>query len=242
MDLPEVEQKALRDWMTACWPDEGCGLIVDGRFYGLPNRAERPRGSYRIAASDITRIRDVHGAIQGIVHSHPDGWACPSSLDMERQAEWDVPFGIIVSHESGCEAPVWFGRQVARPALVGRGFRHGITDCKSLIDDWFAHHRGVQLLDQPRDWEWWANGGNLYQDCFARAGFTDIAEADLQPGDCVLFAIRSRVPNHAAVFLEGEKVIHHPSGRHPVDPNMLSRVDHYQRWRGHAVRWARHVR
>ena len=234
----------IRNHATACWPDEACGAVVDGAFVPCPNVAGNPRTGFHIANEVVSALR-ASGTIEAIVHSHPDGWACPSALDMARQQHWDIPFGIVVSHESGSEAPIFFGRQVPMPPLVGRGFRHGVTDCKSLLDDWFLKQRGITLLDKPRDWEWWrrsrAEGGrNLYQDFFREAGFRDIAEAELRPGDCVLFAIRSDRPSHVGIYVDGGRILHHPSGMNPVDPAMLSRHDHFHRWRRHAVRFARH--
>ncbi|PJK29967.1 C40 family peptidase [Minwuia thermotolerans] len=238
MFAPDVMAEIRAD-AVARWPEEACGVLAGGRYRPCRNIADDPRRGFRIAQAEISAARQA-GPIEAIAHSHPDGWACPSALDMARQKQWDVPFIITVAHESGAEPPLVFGRQVPKAPLTGRGFVHGVRDCKALIDDWFRAHRGVELLDLPRDWEWWRTGGDLYREHFAAAGFRDIAEGELRPGDCVLFAIRSAVPNHAAVFLDGERIVHHPAGRAPVDPAMLSRIDPYTRWRGHAVRWARY--
>lgn len=236
----EAVMAEIRADAVARWPEESCGVVASGVYRPCRNIAEDRRAGFRIANAEISAARAA-GPIEAVAHSHPDGWACPSALDMARQKQWDLPFIITVARESGAEPPLVFGRQVPKAPLTGRGFIHGVQDCKALIDDWFRAERGIELLDLPRDWEWWRRGGDLYRDHFAEAGFHDIDESRLKPGDCILFAIRSAVPNHAAVYLGGETILHHPSGRHPVDPSVLSKTDPYPRWRAHAVRWARHA-
>jgi uncharacterized protein YjbI with pentapeptide repeats len=81
----------------------------------------------------------------------------------------------------------------------------------ALFDD--ADMRGVTLPDYVRFDEWWKRGENLYLENFAAAGFSVIDSADLHPGDCFLMQVASPVPNHAAVYLGDDMILHHLQGR-----------------------------
>ena len=52
------------------------------------------------------------------------------------------------------------------------------------------------------------HGYNLYLDNFAKEGFSEIV-ADVQPGDLILMNLGSKVPNHAAIYLGDQLVLHH---------------------------------
>ena len=71
----------------------------------------------------------------------------------------------------------------------------------------------IKLNDYFRQSEWWYKGENLYLDNFAKEGFREIKEEELRYGDILLMCIVSNVPNHAAIFLEGNIVLHHIQGR-----------------------------
>ena len=53
----------------------------------------------------------------------------------------------------------------------------------------------------------------MYLDNFKREGFHEIKEEELQFGDALLMQIESPVPNHAAIFLGENLVLHHVQGR-----------------------------
>ena len=60
---------------------------------------------------------------------------------------------------------------------------------------------------------WWEHGYNLYLDNFAKEGFSEIPVADVQPGDLILMNLGSKVPNHAAIYLGDQLVLHHVQQR-----------------------------
>jgi cell wall-associated NlpC family hydrolase len=101
--------------------------------------------------------------------------------------------------------------------LVGRPFYHGVLDCYSLIRDWYQQTCGIELKQFHRMDDWWNDGiSDLYTQGFPQAGFVSIgADAELQEGDVILMQIRSKngVPNHAAIYLGDELILHHLHGR-----------------------------
>lgn len=137
--------------------------------------------------------------------------------------------------------PVRFdGEQYLPFPIQAEGFRHGVTDCYGLIRDYYRQELGISLVEFPRDWEWWLQGGDLYRDGIVPAGFRRIEASEAKPGDMWVAQVRSPVPNHGGVLLENSLALHHPSGRDPVDPSQLSRREPIGRWLSHITLWLRH--
>jgi cell wall-associated NlpC family hydrolase len=97
--------------------------------------------------------------------------------------------------------------------LVGRQWSHGVLDCYAIIRDWYKLERNIELLDFERRDEWWKIGENLYLDNFEKAGFRKTTLDKLQKGDVILMTINSPVPNHGAVYLGDNMILHHVHGR-----------------------------
>lgn len=127
--------------------------------------------------------------------------------------------------------------------LLGREFKHGESDCYSLMRDFYRMNFGIEVPDLARPDNWWEPDGegkhlNLYLDHYQWAGFsliTSLNPRDWLPGDVILMAIRSSVANHGAILLPGEKIIHHFHSN-------LSQIDPYSRpiWRDNTVAILRH--
>jgi cell wall-associated NlpC family hydrolase len=96
---------------------------------------------------------------------------------------------------------------------VGRQFVHGIIDCYTLCRDWYNKEWNLNLRDYERRDEWWYKGENLYLDNFKKEGFHEIKVSDLVVGDALLMQLQSPVPNHAAIYLGDNVVLHHVQGR-----------------------------
>lgn len=218
----------------AAYPKEAAFLWTGAGIYPVDNVSETPETHCQISDTDLLAARKA--GLRAVIHTHPDDWPVPSSADMRAQLDNAVPFGICTVRGGEVSDLVWFGGD--RPALEGRGFVHGVTDCYALCRDYYADH-GITIPEYPRDWEWWDDGQSLYVDYFRDAGFIEIAEAELREGDAVLFQIRSDVPNHAGIYLGGGVFLHHPAGRYPVMPGKLSKRDNYYRWRDYATHWLR---
>lgn len=219
----EAVLHAARAHAAAEYPRESCGLVIAGEYLPCENLAEDPLNGFRIQDE---LMLDAGDQLQAIVHSHPDGPAHPSFRDMEGQLRWAVPWGIICSYEGGgTDAPFWWGDQVPRPPLMQRGFRWGVTDCYSLIRDWYLQHKGLQLPDFARDWgEWQGPKPRVgYMEHHKAGGFIDLGPitgsilAGMRPGDLMIMQIRSKVPNHAGIIDVDGHLLQHQAWDDPVE-------------------------
>jgi proteasome lid subunit RPN8/RPN11 len=220
MNIPPAAVAAMQADAVSRYPDEACGFLLhDDSVVCLNNRAADPRTAFAISATDYLRH---DGRIKAVWHSHPDGPECPSAADMTGQIAAGLPWIIIACGSEAARGPIIWGADP--PSLLGREFVHGVTDCYSLIRDWFALERGVALPDFAREDEWWAAGGDLYRLHFAAAGFAAVPMEEMAAGDVVLMQVRSAVPSHGGVVLEGGLLLHHLTGR-------LSRREPLGPWR-----------
>lgn len=199
-------EHALREY-----PREACGLavIVKGRERYWPCRNQAQGSDQFILHPEDYAAADAAGDIVAVVHSHPDQPADPSEADRLACEATALPWHIV-----GVPSGQWVtllpqGYQVP---LVGRQYQHGVQDCYTLVRDWYAQ-AGLMLPHFDREDEWWTRGQNLYMDNFEGCGFREIDPADLAYGDALLMAVGGPVPNHAAVFLGDNLIIHHAHNR-----------------------------
>lgn len=233
---PEIEA-AIKAHALAEYPREACGLIVAGVYRPCKNLAANSEGEFEIAPADYLAAGD---ALQAVVHSHrPALGAFPSAADMRGQIASAVPWGIVMCDGEKAFDLFWWGDQLAPPALLGRTFRHGVTDCYSIIRDWFRLERGIILKDFPRDDSWWERGEDLYALGFDAAGFRCYGRGPTaQParvGDVLLYSYHRQAkgrPHHGAIYTGNGLILHHNSG--------LSRLETAGRWLPYTTHWLRH--
>ncbi len=187
---------------------EACGLIVfngTSVAYRACRNVAAGVDEFEISAEEFVAAEDA-GEIVGVFHSHPDAPATPSAADRAACDASGLPWFIL-----GLPNRTWAfcGPAGAPMPYTGRPFIHGAIDCYTLLRDWHRHERGIELLDFSRKDEWWKAGQNLYVENFGRAGFSEISIARSRPSDVVLMAVKSDVPNHAGILLDGNTMLHH---------------------------------
>lgn len=237
----EVELAAKKHAML-CYPEESCGVVVDGKYIAMKNSAKDKLNDFLIEPSKLVNLE-----VEAIIHSHPDADPVPSSADMRCQLETDVPWGIFtikkdVFGEFGFSQILWFGDSVPKLPLVGRPFVHGVTDCYAIIRDVYKEELGIDLLEFPRDWDWWLNEQNLYTEGFAKTGFREIQQHELKKYDVVLscLGLRSGIANHGSVYYGNEMVIHHIASKSPIDFGRVSTIVPAAPFLRRAVHFLRH--
>ena len=202
------------------FPDIETGgyISADRKFVPVRNTSTIPTEEY------LPSQHEIPDDALAFVHSHQGGPFYPSETDMQQQIATGIPWGIAAFDDNYSEV-FWLGNDVPRAPLVGRGFRHGVTDCYSLIRDFYKEIHGIELPEYPRDWEWWQQKKSLYLDGFKAAGFREIPVDEILPGDVFLATIKADSPNHAGVFLGNGLILHHSAGRFGCDPSRLSTVE-----------------
>src|ERR1035437_2553726 len=233
--------KVIQDYMNSQYPNEGCGFIVNNIFIPVDNISPNPTKEFLVKDSDYLKYAEVCSLF---VHSHPDWYNCPTKVDMEQQQASKIPWGIISTNGEKASGIQLLGSQVPTPDLMNRTFCHGITDCCTLIHDWYKLNKGFSWEEVPRDWEWWLGEDDLYQSNFARLGFKIIPMEEVMTkgpeiGDVFLARIRSTKLNHGGVYIGNGLGLHHLTSQMPVDATRVPREEPLMRWIKYIHLWAR---
>lgn len=100
--------------------------------------------------------------------------------------------------------------------LIGREFLWGVRDCYGLLVELYRDNFGIELTDYARPTNWSSDADSLIRRLYERDGFDMLANwkpKDLRPGDVLAMAIGESEPNHLAVYVGDNKIIHHLYGR-----------------------------
>lgn len=212
MILSETVKAKFVEQAKAECPREACGLVIikNGKQVYCPAK-NLAKGSDNFILNPIDYEKaDTAGEIVAVIHSHPNMSAKPSQADLVACEGSGLPWFIC-----GIPSEQW---EYIEPSgyiapLVGRQWSHGVLDCYAIIRDWYAQEKNITLLDFERSDEWWKMGGNLYLDNFEKAGFKRITLEELSCGDVILMTVNSTVPNHGAIYLGDNMILHHVHGR-----------------------------
>ena len=211
MQLADELRAEIMQHAKADAPRECCGLVavVKGRqrYFPCKNIAETPDEHFVLSGWDAVEDK---GEVVAVVHSHPKTNPAPSSADRVACEKSELPWFIVNPNTEGwgyCEPE---GFQLP---YVGREFVHGVVDCYTLVRDWYAREYSIELRDYHRRDQWWDHGENLYVENFEKEGFYKISVGDVQRGDLILMNLVSPVPNHAAIYIGDQQVLHHVQGR-----------------------------
>lgn len=223
MNIPEKLKTELIKLAKQNEPREMCGFIIlnggELEFINCENIADDPENFFEISPDDFVSVGSPHDIVS-IIHSHPGGEPVLSVADFQMQQNTGMDWWLVCGDDV-YQFPFF-------EPLLGRQFVHGHTDCYTLFRD-FYRLSGKEFPNFERDDYWWEDGFNLYMDHMEEQGFerlTDVKE--LQVGDVILIQVGADVPNHAAIYIGDQMVLHH-------SPRRLSKRDLYDGY------WLKHT-
>jgi len=204
-------KQLILDHALEGFPKEICGLLCveNGKeVYRRCKNLSKKNNQFVMDPNDYAAACEA-GTITHIVHSHCNESPKPSQADLVACEASNLPW-IIVS----VPTKTWmaFSPKGYKAPLIGRHYSYGVLDCYTLIRDWYKEELKIDLLDFTREEEgWWKTGGNMYMENIAKAGFEIVPQgAQLEKGDIIIMQIgKALVPNHAGVYLGGNKMLHH---------------------------------
>ena len=201
-------------------PQEICGFVVlvgsEKVFIPCENVAEDKENHFEITPEDYIAVSEK-GEIVALVHSHPQGEPRLSQSDLQTQLYSQLDFWLVCNDEIHIFPKIQF--------LIGRDFNHGEMDCYTLFRD-FYRLSGREFPNFERQEYWWEDGRNLYLDNIEKQGFEQVNEPQI--GDVILISVGANVPNHAAIYVGDQMVLHHA-------PKRLSKRDLYDGY------WLKHT-
>lgn len=234
MNIPKIQLNKFNKHVLSQYPKEACAIVVSDdncklKVINCENNHEDPLNHFRIDASVIAEYV-INNSLKAVLHSHiaksnlQGDIRTPSANDIQAHIDFDIPFGIVATDGITVSEPLWLDDSNIAP-LEGRTFIHGVQDCYTIVRDYFRIVHGFTIKNFARDPSWWVNGGNLCNDAaIISAGLVEIAYTDLCISDLVLMQIGSQVPNHWAVVVGNNKILHQL-------PHRLSCADALSKWR-----------
>ena len=205
-------------------PKESCGLLIDvkGRekYYPCKNLSSYSQQCFIIDPEDYAKAEDS-GKVLAVIHSHPVTPPVASQADMISCEESGLIWHIVnpKTEQWGFYKPSGY-----KPPLIGRHWVWGITDCWSLVRDWYKEKLGITL----RDWDRPTTPEEfiekpMFEKCAWRTGFRQLRpDEKLENGDLLFMSIMATGLNHVAIFLDGD-VLHHLADR-------ISCKEPYNQW------------
>ena len=205
-------------------PKEAVGLLLNVKgkqqYYPCQNLAITNHQEFILNPEDYVKADNL-GEIIGIVHSHPITPPTPSQADRISCEHSNLPWYIV---NPKTEQWADLKPEGYRPQLCGRPWVWGITDCWSLVRDWYKQEKNIELIDYERSMtpeEFLENP--LFEKYAKNTGFRELANDEaLKKGDVLLMSILHPTLNHVAIFL-GDMVLHHLADR-------LSCKEPYSEW------------
>jgi proteasome lid subunit RPN8/RPN11 len=202
-------------------PREACGVVIVeiGKQVYIPCRnISENKKDFILSPEDYANAEDRGGIIL-VVHSHPFISPQPSQADLVGCESSKLPWLII---NWPTKASHYFEPNGYKAPLIGREFSQGILDCLTLIQDYYKDNLNIDLKSPWfRAEKWWEREENRYVESAPENGFFPVVEPILH--DVLLMQVGSPVPNHAAVWVGDNKILHHQLGR-------LSTIDVYGGW------------
>ena len=205
-------------------PRESVGvlIVIKGKeqYYPCNNLSTYSQQCFILDPEDYVKA-DALGEITAIVHSHPVTPPSPSQADKVSCEQSGLKWHIVnpkTEMWGYCE-PTGY-----KPPLIGRQWVWGVTDCWSLVRDYYKEQHNIQLLDYerpttPQDFL----DNPLFEQYAERTGFRQLNKDEkLQKGDVLLMSILHPTLNHVAIFL-GDDILHHLADR-------LSTREPYNEW------------
>ena len=205
-------------------PRESVGvlIIIKGKeqYYPCNNLSTYSQQCFILDPEDYVKA-DALGEITAIVHSHPVTPPSPSQADKVSCEQSGLKWHIVnpKTETWGYCEPTGY-----KPPLIGRQWVWGVTDCWSLVRDYYKEQHNIQLLDYqrpttPQDFL----DNPLFEQYAERTGFRELNKDEkLQKGDVLLMSILHPTLNHVAIFL-GDDILHHLADR-------LSTREPYNEW------------
>ena len=213
-------------------PKESCGLLLNIRgkekYFPCQNLAITAHQCFIMNPEDFVK-GDELGEIIGIVHSHPITPPIASEADKISCEDSNLPWYIVnpKTETWGYYEPCGF-----KPPLLGRTWVWGITDCLSLVEDWYSQEKGISFKkatrpltpqifhENPQSEE-----DGDFNNYLISAGFRALMPNEkLKNGDVLAMSILGKGLNHVGIFLDGD-VLHHLgdrlSCREPYNPWLL---------------------
>lgn len=100
--------------------------------------------------------------------------------------------------------------------LLGKPHKMGTNDCFSLFRDFFKTNYDIDIPNIARPTDWSSDKIDIIGHVYEQLGFEKVYDwslKKLRPGDVLCMAIGAAVPNHLAIYIGDNQLLHHLAGQ-----------------------------
>lgn len=229
----KLSPKILNDMAASAirgFPREACGVLVEtvkGKYSFIEcenvaaDDSNQDSKFFIMSSKDLMAAYEV-GDVVAVWHSHVNQSSHPSDADMQGCAASEVPWiitSIFKDQESGqftIGEPNIFTADGFEMPYVGRVYAFGVFDCWLLCRDYLKREFGVTLnaLPELHIPQWWDGDVDILGDNYEAQGLVRLpAGTDPLPGDIFFMQFAAKFPNHCAIYIGDDMILHHQQDR-----------------------------
>lgn len=220
VETNEQIRGAIAEAGAAAYPQEACGLVIAAgkkqRVIVCRNVSSNPRETFAVSRLDYAAAV-AEGDIIAAWHTHPDGDSAPTEGDVVGCEASELPYLILGLRPEG-DAFVFSELRLLEPSgaelpYTGRPYVSGLIDCYSIVRDWYRREYGIALGDYPRQDDDGRPGYSYFLERYAQEGFVRLIDSAPRVGDVFVMQVNGPVPNHLAVYVGDDRILHHAHDR-----------------------------
>lgn len=184
--------------------NEVCGAIVNNNVYPCQNISINPEKNFIISPLDYLKINKI-GKINYIYHSHNQN---PTFSEFDEINLHNLKLrGFLYCKET--DSFNYFFPESYQNTYVGRPFEIGISDCYSLVYDYYKNELNIKLPEIKRADGWYKKTPNIVNENIPPS-FIKIKLEEGKKNDIVIFdLLDNNVPCHFGIYLENDLILHH---------------------------------
>jgi proteasome lid subunit RPN8/RPN11 len=193
-------------------PFESCGLLLSTRkdgylsIYPCKNIACDKENYFELFHGDYLRAsNDIKNKIVGMYHTQCNSGA--SLYDYVISKGHNI-YSIVYSWKTDTFFEINDSVQ-KYIKYIGKEFNIGITDCFSLVRDFYKNEYNINIFNYLRTDNWFKDNPKIIEESYGKEGFLNIDnKSELKNGDVIGFKSK-----HFGIYLENDLLLHHKRGR-----------------------------
>lgn len=235
----EIKKHALEEA-----PNECCGILLQNHLtknleiFRCQNSAGNKAVHFSISPSHYLKA-SLKGDIIAFYHSH-NSESDFSDFDKMQSENHNVKF-ILYCVESKSFSE--YSPTKCPSSYTGRDFRVGVSDCLTLMIDYYRREGQIEIKNYYRGQNWFLENPDCYEKFFEEEGFVKILDgpitdtSSIKKHDGILMKyLGKNFPTHAGAYVGNDLILHHQA-------NCYSRYEIYnEQFKQRTVAVIRHKR
>jgi len=188
-------------------PNECCGLIIEtgNKNIAVPTRncAENKEHNFSINPYDYMMATDI-GKPVGFYHSHCSNNEQFSDLDIHTSVNHKLP--MLLYNIISDNFKIYNESEDKLSKYIGIKFQYNVSDCASLIQNFYKNEFNIHLPHVHRDSSWAEKTPQLISENISNFGFKQTK--DLKYGDIIVTKFLNEHPRHLMIYVGNNQILH----------------------------------